>query len=123
MRTVLKAVAVSAACLAVATPAFAEGGWNSTVSGAGPGFGSRTWTDRNYDSNSNYGRIESCNRTASIAFYRNRQYPIPDEVVGSEKPTCNANVFYRAGTAGDIHFVITKTENSGGLYGNVGVKY
>jgi opacity protein-like surface antigen len=117
-----KVLAVTGACMAVAAPAFAEGSWTSTVSGVYAGFGSRTWTDRNSDSASNYAQIYSCSRGATLAVYRDRQFPMPDEVVGSEKSTCNASVPYSR-VAGDIHFTVRSTQGNGGLSGRVKVGY
>lgn len=119
----IKVCAVSVALTALATPAFAEGSWTGTVEAVYPGFGSRTWTDKNSDSASNYAQIHSCDRGATIAIYRNRQWPVPDEVVGSEASTCNNRVSYRAGTKGDIHFTVKSTEGGGELWGSVAVGY
>ena len=122
MKSVLKVLAVTGACLAVATPAYAEGSWTSTVSGVYAGFGSRTWTDKNKDSAANYAQIRNCSRGATIAIYRNRPFPIPDDVVGTKKATCNASVPYNK-VAGDIHFTVKSTQNNGGLNGSVKVGY
>ncbi|WP_018157085.1 hypothetical protein [Demetria terragena] len=90
---------------------------------AQPGFGSRTWIDKNSDSASNYVQIYSCDRSATVATYRNRQFPVPDEVVGVEKKTCDAKATYNKGTKGDIHFTVKSTGDSGGLDGKVKVGY
>lgn len=121
-RNFVRAVAVGAACLAIAGPAYAEGSFTTSVTGVGPGFGSRTWTDKNSDSASNYAQIYSCNRGARIAIYRNRQWPVPDEVVGSEAATCDARVGYKR-TSGDIHFTVKQVSGGGGLSGSVKVAY
>ncbi len=118
-----KGSSLPGACLTMATPALAEGSWVSTVSDVYAGFGSRTWVDKNNDNASNYAQISSCNRGATLAIYRNRQFPIPDEVVGSEKATCDAKGLYKKGTKGDIHFTVKSTQNNGGLNGNVSVGY
>lgn len=123
MRGLKVAAAVAVLAATGVSPAFAEGSWTSTVSGVYAGFGSRTWTDKNLDSATNYAKIYSCNRGASLAIYRNRQFPVPDEVVGSEKQTCDASVPYNGGTKGDLHFIVKSTQNGGALTGNVKVGY
>ncbi|MBD5830347.1 hypothetical protein [Janibacter melonis] len=122
IKSVAKPVGLVAACTLVATPAFAKGSWRGTISGANSGFGSRTWVDKNSDAAANGGRITNCSRSASMAFYRNRQYPIRDEVVGVEKPTCDAYVGYKR-TAGDIHFTLLKAGTTGTFSGKAAVSY
>lgn len=121
--SVVRIGALVTACLAVAVPAYAEGSFTSTVTGVYGGFSSRTWVDKNLDSAANYAKIFNCSRGATLAIYRNRQWPVPDEVVGSEKATCNSQVPYNAGTKGDIHFTVVSTQNGGSLTGDVKVGY
>lgn len=117
-----KAAGLVAACMLVASPAFAEGSWTGSISGANTGYGSRTWTDKNSDAAANGGRLTNCSRSGSMAFYRNRQYPIPDEVVGVEKPSCDAYVGYIR-TAGDIHFTLKNAGSTGSFSSSVAVGY
>jgi len=122
IKSAAKAAGLVAACTLVATPAFAEGSWTGSITNAYTGYGSRTWTDTNNDAAANGGRITGCSRTGSLAFYRNRQYPVPDEVVGVEKPTCDAYVGYKR-TAGDIHFTLKNAGTTGAFSGSVAVSY
>ena len=63
MKKRTKAVAASAlivGLMAVATPAWAEGGFTTSYSQVQPGFTSRTWTDQNSDSTSTIVTLSGC---------------------------------------------------------------
>lgn len=120
-RTHMSVLGACIALFAIAAPAAAEGGWDSYIS-ARPGYGSRTWVDKNVDNASGYVQIYNCNRGATVATYRNRQWPIPDVKV-AEGTTCNSRVSHGDGPAGDYHFTVKKTDNDGVLRGDVSVRY
>lgn len=123
IKSAAKAIGLVAACTLAATPAFAEGKWSGSISGANSGFGSRTWTDKGNDSVANGGRLTSCSKSdAGMAFYRNRQFPVPDEVVGGQKESCNGWVGYRK-TSGAIHFVLKNAGSTGSFSSRVAIQY
>lgn len=122
-KSAIKAIGLVAACTIAATPAFAEGSWSGSISGANSGFGSRTWTDKNSDAVANGGRLTRCSKSnAGMAFYRNRQFPVPDEVVGMQKESCDYWVGYKR-TSGAIHFVLKNAGSTGSFSSRVAIQY
>ncbi len=79
-------------------PAFAEGGFNSTISGWLPGKDSRTWIDNNNDSVSTSVKFSGCSVGNGRFTYAGLQLKkvrpgLPDTVVNRDNNYCDTSSF------------------------------
>ncbi|MFD5990639.1 hypothetical protein ACFWGE_03005 [Streptomyces bacillaris] len=79
-------------------PAFAEGGFNSTISGWLPGKDSRTWIDNNNDSVSTSVKFSGCSVDNGRFTYAGLQLKkvrpgLPDTVVNRDNNYCDTSSF------------------------------
>lgn len=117
IHTVVAGVSIAAALWAV--PAFAEGGFNSSLSGVHPGFESRTWTDKNLDGTNGYVNIYGCTPAPPAGGWASgdqigvfREHFGPDEFI-KRGDTCNAAVYFGDTASGNYHFTVERIEGSG----------
>lgn len=118
-------LAASLVIAAVAAPAFAEGSWSSSISGANTGFKTRTWTDANSDDKSTTFGGSDCTYD-TMPWYEDRpdnfttkliRYDTwsPNENYGNKTITCKGTKFYSVswGDKGKGKFGLTLTKIDG----------
>ncbi|MFE7269948.1 hypothetical protein [Streptomyces sp. NPDC057623] len=127
----------SAAVLAGAIPAHAEGSWSSSMNGVRTGFNSRTWTDNNNDGVSTSISLSGCSNgglgpavnDTQLQLTRETSIVQPDENRGRYTFHCASSDSHAFGDQpkGDYHFTVTKIEDSpSGYYlkvNSVAVRY
>lgn len=127
----------SAAVLASAIPAHAEGSWSSSMNGVRTGFNSRTWVDKNNDSVSTSISLSGCSNGGLGPSVTNTQLQLtretsvvePDENRGRYTFNCTSSDSHAFGDqpGGDYHFTVTKIQDaSSGYYlkvNSVSVRY
>lgn len=104
--------------LSMIAPAYAEGSWSSSVSGALTGFSSRDWTDNNNDSASTRTVWSGCSlesgtyRDTTLDLARNRTWPLPDATYGQRTSACGTFDWGRMTDTGSYHWTIKKINGS-----------
>lgn len=119
-------VGVVAATLLIATPALAEGSWSSSLSGARPGFNSRSWQDSHLDhlsttvafSGCTYGNAGGLVKSTDLTLYDEFGL-LPDQSVGTRSSVCGTfnwgeqtrsdgyhwNIFALDGSTSSAHYI------------------
>jgi hypothetical protein len=112
-----------------ATPALAEGSWGSSMSGARPGFQSRSWQDSHRDHNSTRLALSGCSYPGqgglvnSIAVTLYDEYGLlPDQAVGNRSVQPCGTLNWGEQTRSDgYHWTIFALNNSTSSSGHINV--
>ncbi|MEU8071828.1 MULTISPECIES: hypothetical protein [unclassified Micromonospora] len=110
-RLALAGIAIgTVAAVGVSGAAYAEASWNSSISGAGNGFESRTWYDNNKDSVNGYVYFSGCNANPTVAVYREDLGPDTEVKRGTIYCQNSSGYLYFGDVAkGNYHFTIKST--------------
>lgn len=104
--------------VSLVSPAYAEGNWSSSISGALTGFMSRSWTDNNTDSASTRTVWSGCSlggptyRNTTLDLSRDRGALLPDQVYGQRTSNCGTFDWGRMTDKGSYHWTIKKINDS-----------
>ena len=103
---------VLAALFAFAQPAYAEGGFTSYMKGVREGFDSRTWTDKNRDTQATQILLASCTRALRLQLTREKPWYLPDENRGTraywDDPQTRS---WGRQPSGDYHFTVVNYDS------------
>lgn len=124
MKQKAKTIAVAstillAGSLLSAAPAMAEGMWTSYISGAGIGFNSRTWNDKQLDTATTTVKLSGCSLNNGYAFgsthlnlWRYWGFLTVYDNLGAIQNFCNTSDWGQAQLAGDFHFSVLKINSN-----------
>lgn len=113
-------VAVVGVALALgASPAFAEGSWNSRVVNARPGFDSRSWQDSRTDNkrtavtlkNCVYGNAKGLVKSVGVRLYAEWGW-LPDQDAGTKTQNCGTYNFGKQNRKDRYHWNVFSIVNS-----------
>ncbi|MEU8071829.1 MULTISPECIES: hypothetical protein [unclassified Micromonospora] len=107
-RLALAGIAIgTVAAVGVSSAAYAEASWESSISGAGSGFESRTWYDNNKDSTNGYIWFRQCSYNPTVAVYREATGPDTEVKRGTISCVGGDGYLYFGDVAkGNYHFTI-----------------
>ncbi|MBF4636267.1 hypothetical protein ITJ38_17790 [Agreia pratensis] len=101
-----------AAGVLVASPAFAEGSFSSSISGANPGFSSRSWQDSQLDNISTTVSFSGCStstgpdfQNASLNMYDEHGL-LPDASIGTITNSCDTSDWGNNLNSDGFHFTV-----------------
>lgn len=123
-RTKLVALAAGigiASGLLASLPAFAEGSWSSSISGARNGFSSRSWQDSHLDSVATVTTFSGCTvqymptgfQTTNLQLF-DEYGLLPDQAVATKANTCGTTNFGTMTRPDGYHWTITSINNNTG---------
>lgn len=122
----VRAAAIAAVAMALGSivpSAYAEGGFNSSLSGVRVGFKTRTWTDKNTDAvSTSVSHYSTCSvGSTSVTYNMMHEYSLsPDIDLGSKSLTCSktGSLYWGDVVAGEYHSTVVAI---GGTYSTVSV--
>lgn len=106
----LGAMALSSGMFLV-SPAFAEGTINTSMSGAGKGFSSRSWQDSQVDSNDTTVTFSGCSTSSGVATnvtlnMYDEHGIFPDASIGTRANTCGVSNWGHGLNSDQFHYTI-----------------
>ncbi|MFR0577614.1 hypothetical protein ACLUWG_04060 [Bifidobacterium apri] len=127
MRNMAISILCSCLILAGAAPAFAEGSFNTSMTGVRPGFNSRVWNKRVNDHTSTTVHLAQCSNPYGFTTLELRRVisMLPDQSKGKITLRCNnGTANWGAQSTGDYKFRVTSTpDNASMSVGSVTVTY
>ncbi len=120
-RILVGAIGVSTLSVAIgALPAFAEGNWSSSISGAAVGFSSRSWQDSNVDAAHTGVTFSGCSVDFAPSGFSSTDVNLydefggfPDQSVGTKNNTCGTSDWGRMTRSDQYHWTIDGINGDG----------
>jgi hypothetical protein len=103
-----------AAGVLMASPAFAEGSFSSNISGANPGFSSRSWQDSQLDNFSTTVSFLGCSTSAGPPFENaslnmyDEHGAFPDASIGTVDNACDTSSWGNGLNSDGFHFTVDR---------------